>query len=146
MNNYTCAICHNDETSYYLLWANQYGRGKRYFCRVCGGMTDIKYTANFPEGRVYRTHPMKDDLPRLWWQPAEQLPIFCVRCGSKLNPETDHMIRHNPHCAPCCGACIDDVFEETRKHFSMWPSDYVGGWLWDNKRWVRVKLYAREVK
>jgi hypothetical protein len=69
------------------------------------------------------------------------MPEFrCVKCG--VTAETnDSRWRKNRDCAPACDQCREAVTKETRKRFSMWPSEYHGGWLWSKGQWWPVKTH-----
>jgi hypothetical protein len=32
------------------------------------------------------------------------------------------------------------------KRFSMWPSNYLGGFLWDEGKWRPVKVYPHQIE
>lgn len=48
MSVFKCAICNTLpgapawEAKSHILWANQYGRKERIFCKVCGAWTDVR--------------------------------------------------------------------------------------------------------
>lgn len=64
-----CGQCNSDVKRYHTMWKNQHGYCERYFCRVCGAMTD--YTViNSKTGFGMKVHPMKPGDRPIWWQPT----------------------------------------------------------------------------
>lgn len=55
--------------------------------------------------------------------------IKCVRCGGTVTNWKDDGFS-DPFIAPCCEDCLPAVETEIMKDYSMWPSDWHGGWSW----------------
>jgi hypothetical protein len=65
----------------------------------------------------------------------------CVKCGGDVDTDNPDW-RTNRWCAPCCTKCRNVVAKETSKDYSMWPSNYRGGWMWDDHQWELVTVHS----
>lgn len=70
----------------------------------------------------------------------------CVKCGDVVEV-TSAGWRKDRDCGPACDNCRNAVTEETMKRYSMWPSHFYGGWLWDKGQWwpVHVPEHRKQV-
>jgi hypothetical protein len=59
----------------------------------------------------------------------------CVKCGLPLTGDE----RLIPETFGMPGTCLEhqiDVTNEVKKHFTLWPSDWHGGWFLDGDEWI----------
>lgn len=53
---------------------------------------------------------------------------MCVMCGEAITLDIEYVDYSEANLPPCCCGCIDEVKAEVAKDYSMWPSDWKGGY------------------